>query len=584
MEALLIWSLKASGLLVVVFAIYYFLFRNNTAFQLRRILLLSILAICSLAPFIELEVNESQPQIVQKAYEAQRFITGPIAPVQAEPEVFYGIEEPELVPKKFDWAKLFQNVYLAGMVITLAILFFEIVRVLILLITAQRDSTLGRNVFRHRSVKSPFSFGKWIFIPMHTQYSHSAWAIILKHELVHVNQRHTADLLLARLFQSLLWYNPIIYVLQNELKGLHEAQADDGVLQQFDFKTYANTLMNVSLATQEISVTHSFAVVSSFSKRLKLMKTHKTRLGKTLGILSLFAILSFGIIGWTTLKGQDKKSSVDEGFEMVDNGLASVRTPEGFKNFRVQMIKEGEIHKLIEAHSKAMELLKKEHLGANLNFKYFKAANFQPYFESYRPGYKPLYVTQLTDDQKLEFYNQVKNDTLTYAFDMDDVLGNKRRYITYSEEVEDLQEIIQENYNYLMIYESEPSRLKFDESKVYSPEQVDELPQVMGGIENLAKAIALDITIPKELDLTQLPRTVDFEFIVQGGTTISHLNLLTELKGSDEKTEPYYKFFGTVHNALRAKVSALYPWKRGVKDGKEVLVRMKISIPTRYML
>ena len=100
-------------------------------------------------------------------------------------------------------------------------------------------------------------------------------------------------------------------VLQNELKGLHEAQADDGVLQQFDFKTYASALMNVSLATQEISVTHSFAVVSSFSKRLKLMKTHKTRLGKTLGFLSLFTILSFGIVGWTTLKSQEKDTSKD---------------------------------------------------------------------------------------------------------------------------------------------------------------------------------------------------------------------------------------------------------------------------------
>jgi len=585
MEALFIWSLKVSGLLVVVFSIYYFLFRGNTAFQLRRTLLLVLLGVCSMAPFLELEVSESQPQIVQKAYEAQRFIARPVNPVKTESEAFYGIEEPRLTSQKFDWKGLFLKAYLVGIAITLAILLFEIMRVFVLLISAQRDTTLGRNVFRHRSVKSPFSFGRWIFIPKHTQYPESSWPIILRHELVHVNQKHTLDLILTRLFQSLLWYNPIIYLMQKELKAMHEAQADDGVLEQYDFKTYANALMNVSLATQEISLTHSFAVVSSFSKRLKLMKTHKTRLGKTLGVLSLFTLLSFGIIGWTTLKGQEKGSSVQSGFEMVDDEVAAVLTEEGLKNFRVLMVKNGGIHKLSEAHSKALDLLKKESLGAEIEFKYFRAANFQPYFESYRPGYKPLYVTQVSDAQKLEIYNKAKNDTLTYSSSGKDANGTPIvTYTTYAEEIDDLKEIIQENYNYLMIYEAGPSRINFDESEVYNADEVDELPQVMGGIDNLAKAIALDVTIPEALDLTKLPRTVDFEFIVQGGTTISHLNLLTELKGSDKENEPYYKFFGTVHNALRAKVSALYPWKRGIKNGKEVLVRMKISIPTRYML
>lgn len=584
MEALLIWSLKVSGLLIVVFTIYYFLFRNNTTFQLRRVLVFSLLAICSLAPFLELEVTESQPQIIHKAYQAQRFFSQPISPVKAEPEMFYGIEEPRLVSQKFDWVKLFQKLYLAGIGITLAILLLEIARVLILLISAQKDSTLGRNVFRHHSVKSPFSFGRWIFIPKHTQYTESAWAIIVRHELVHVNRKHTADLLLARLFQSVLWYNPIIYVLQNELKSIHEAQADDGVLQLFDFKTYASTLMNVSLATQEISITHSFAVTSSFSKRLRLMKTHKTRLVKTLGFLSLLIVLCYGIIGWTTLKGQEKSGSEGVGFDMVDDKTALLRTPEGFKQFRIQMIKDGDIHKLVESHAKALDLLKKENFGSDIMFQYFRAANFQPYFESYRPGYKPLYITQITDSQKLELYNLVKNDTLTRSYDKDANNSVSARYITYSEGIEDLKQVIQENYNYLMIYEAGPRRLVFDESEVYNPEQVDELPQVMGGIDNLAKAIALEITIPEGMDLTKLPKTVDFEFIVQGGTTISHLNLLTELKGSEKQNESYYKFFGTIHNAFRAKVSSLYPWKRGIKNGKEVLVRMKISIPTRYML
>lgn len=303
MEALFVWSLKASGLLVVLFSVYYFLFRNNTAFQLRRMLILSLIGICLIAPFLELEVSENQSQIVQQAYEIQRIITQPIAPAKAEPEKSLTVTALELTYSKFEWKSLLLKTYLVGIAISLAFLLFEIIRVFALLLSSQKDSTLGRNVFRHHAVKSPFSFGRWIFIPKHARYPESSWAIILRHELVHVGQKHTLDLILTKLVQSLLWYNPIIYVLQREFKAMHEALADDNVLQQFDFKTYAGTLMNVSLATQEISVTHSFAVTSSFSKRLKLMKTHRTKLKTTLLSIVAISLFSFGIIGWSSLKG-----------------------------------------------------------------------------------------------------------------------------------------------------------------------------------------------------------------------------------------------------------------------------------------
>mgnify|MGYP001257615716 FL=1 len=141
-----------------------------------------------------------------------------------------------------------------------------------------------------------------------------------------------------------------------------------------------------------------------------------------------------------------------------------------------------------------------------------------------------------------------------------------------------------ESIQSIMIYESTPVSLEYDESSIFSPEEVDVLPQVMGGLENLAKTIALEIKLPEGIDRSRLPKTIDFEFVVQGGQSISHLNLLTEMAGSDKRNRAYYLFFGQVHDTLRSKIASLYPWKRGVKDGKEVLVRMKIYIPTRYMM
>ncbi|NVK85155.1 MAG: M56 family metallopeptidase [Cytophagia bacterium] len=583
MEALLIWSLKASGLLVILFLIYYLLFQNNTAFQLRRFLLISLLALCSVAPLLKIEVTDAEPKIVQQAYQIQQSIVKPISSEKEGPISPIEYKQADTSTQSTDWMAILIKVYLIGIGLSLAIFLLELIRVFVLSISAEKDYTLGKNIFRHAYVKSPFSFGKWIFIPKLTQYADSSWAIILRHELVHINQKHSLDLILIRLIQSIIWYNPIIYLFQKELKAIHEAQADEEVLEQFDFKTYASTLMNVSLSSQQVQITHSFAVISSLSKRLKLMKTHKTRIRTTIISLLIISTFSIGIVSWSSLKAQDKKSE-DKGYILNDEETATILTEEGIKNFRIASFENGYAYKLINSHLKVLNVLESENPESTLRYRYFKNNIFHAYLESYLPGQKPLYITEVSDEQKKELYNLIKDDTVSFG-------GNKLpngtytiHYYAFKDFIKSLDEVINKNFNYLMIYESSKTQLNYDEKLVFDPEEVDVLPEVVGGIENLVKTIAFDITIPEDISKDQLPETIDFEFVVQGGKNISHLNLLTELKGTDKKNKPYYLFFGKVHNHLRGKIATIYPWKRGVKDGKEVLVRMKISIPTKYMM
>lgn len=326
MEALLIWSLKSSAILAIVFACYYFLFRNNTVFKLRRTLLLLILGLSCLAPLFEIQVSqEEQPVIIQQAAQLKSSTIGqiklaPIQEVSIQPHA-----TPEGQGQTIDWRSVILYAYLIGILVSLALLLFELGKVVYLKFTGSRAPEMGRNVIAHSSITSPFSFNKTIFIPKKHDFSDTTWKTISIHEQAHIDKRHSLDLLFARLLQALFWFNPIIYLLQKDLRTVHEAQADEEVLKNIGFSAYAQTLMQVSLPGYQLPVAHSFAVISSFSKRLKLMKTHRTKLKTTLLSIVAISLFSFGIIGWSSLKGQEEAiTSRTESFEKAQTKFKSM--------------------------------------------------------------------------------------------------------------------------------------------------------------------------------------------------------------------------------------------------------------------
>ena len=180
---------------------------------------------------------------------------------------------------------------------------------------------LGKNVISHPSVKYPFSFWKWIFIPESVDYSESEWTVIQEHENLHLKQKHTVDILCAALAQCVLWYHPAIYLFQKGMKANHEALADSAVLKSTNFGRYSEVLLALSLRTSTITLTHSFALISSLSKRLKVMKLKKTSKRSTYASLISFVALVLFIASQTVSYGQNKaeNSSIKNNTVMDNN-------------------------------------------------------------------------------------------------------------------------------------------------------------------------------------------------------------------------------------------------------------------------
>ena len=107
---------------------------------------------------------------------------------------------------------------------------------------------------------TPFSFFGNIYInaSLHTE---AELEQILAHELTHVRQVHSLDVLVSEMLCNLFWFNPATWLLKREIRQNLEFLADNKVLESgFDSKTYQYHLLQLAYQTPELKITNKFNV------------------------------------------------------------------------------------------------------------------------------------------------------------------------------------------------------------------------------------------------------------------------------------------------------------------------------------
>jgi hypothetical protein len=138
----------------------------------------------------------------------------------------------------------------------------------------------------------PFSFINSIFINQHA-HNEAELKEIIRHELIHVRQKHSADMLFAELLCLLNWYNPFAWLIRKTIRQNLEFIADEQVLKNgFDKKQYQYLLLKV-IGVPQFSIATNFNFIS-LKKRIAMMnkdKTARVQLVRFLGIVPLLAIV-----------------------------------------------------------------------------------------------------------------------------------------------------------------------------------------------------------------------------------------------------------------------------------------------------
>ncbi|WP_396635805.1 TonB family protein [Maribacter sp. R77961] len=143
-----------------------------------------------------------------------------------------------------------------------------------------------------------FSFFKSIFLG--DQLAKKEYDAIISHEMVHIKQRHSLDLLFFELMRIMGWFNPLVYVYQNRIAELHEFIADSKVPKTERAAHYELLLLQV-FETQNISFVNQFFKSSLIKKRIVMLQKSKSKKVWQLKYLLLVPVL-LGMLGYTSME------------------------------------------------------------------------------------------------------------------------------------------------------------------------------------------------------------------------------------------------------------------------------------------
>ncbi len=126
--------------------------------------------------------------------------------------------------------------------------------------------------------KAPCSFGNNIFINPE-KYDWETYSQILLHEKIHIQQRHSFDILIAELVLVLQWFNPFAWLYRTEVESNLEFLTDDAVLEhkEVERSSYQMSLLKVSAPHLSLGITTNYNQ-SLLKKRILMMNAKKSNI------------------------------------------------------------------------------------------------------------------------------------------------------------------------------------------------------------------------------------------------------------------------------------------------------------------
>ncbi|AXY76157.1 hypothetical protein D3H65_20140 [Paraflavitalea soli] len=185
----------------------------------------------------------------------------------------------------------------------------------------------------------PFSTRSAIYVNRHLHAEHELKEII-RHEFIHVKQRHSMDLWWGELLCILNWYNPFAWLIRKAMRQNLEFIADHQVLQSgLDRKQYQYLLLKVTgIAPFSIATNFNF---SSLKKRIVMMNKNKSANVHLMRFLFILPLLVVVLLAFRKVAISNSPSYVDK--KITDTvPVKEINVEEDFKQKGIKriMIKE----------------------------------------------------------------------------------------------------------------------------------------------------------------------------------------------------------------------------------------------------
>jgi hypothetical protein len=305
---MIIYLVKSIILLALLFGLYKFLLENEKMHRFNRFFLLFALVFGLTAPLISFEVTPEQSIAGIKMQHMERVGNAPAEAISRS-------VEPLILPKQeaalnTEISPVVASESSRSLSTTDILLGIYGLVTLFLLIRFAGGLFEIRSKVKSGSLKetddatlvllnepiTPQSFFNFIFLDREQFESGKIETEVLDHELIHVRQLHSFDVLLIEFLKVIFWFNPLLYFFKHSIQLNHEFLADESVVNNgSSVSDYQNLLLRFSTGNKPMSTTSSINY-SLTKKRFIMMSSSKSilrALPKMLLAVSMLSMLTF---------------------------------------------------------------------------------------------------------------------------------------------------------------------------------------------------------------------------------------------------------------------------------------------------
>lgn len=335
------YFLEVSVSLGLFYLLYFLLFRKDTFFQRNRFYLLGSALLSLLIPLLDFN-----------AYQA------PIAlPVRMLDTVIVGVQQDiefSFSDYFYPFAMLIYGIFASLMLLRFML---SIKKVMNYITTKKAIAKNGYHLINTEGERPTASFMQYLFwdnsVDLKPQDAHK----ILQHELTHIKEKHSYDLLFMEILQIAFWFHPLVYRYKKELQKQHEFIADASVINNENLNSYTQLIVQRLFTELNLNLVHSFNNSSLIKNRIEMIKRTKTP--NFLKFKTVLAIPVIAILFMTY--------ACDDSVSSMGNDEVIVKKE---KNSSLNSDIDTEVYEVVDNAASPIEGMKSvyQHIGKNLEY------------------------------------------------------------------------------------------------------------------------------------------------------------------------------------------------------------------------
>lgn len=288
MNDFLYYLIKISIAFSILYILYKFCFSKMTFHSLNRVILLFTLPLSLVIPFINIELITTTPihvTDVSKLFNDFEPISNNIIATQN-------------IKNSFNIIGFMLLIYGVGLAFGLLKFSFNLFKLTQLKQNGKTIKEYNYSIIR-TDIKLPFSFFRWIYIPLNFQEKNND--SIIKHEKLHGELWHTLDLIFTELYRIVFWFNPFVYMFHKDLKTVHEYQVDAILIKGGVKKSdYLQLMLNNIIAPYKFIGLYNYFNGLTIKKRVNMITKNKNSRWQLLRYFLIIPVIAIMTMSFTS--------------------------------------------------------------------------------------------------------------------------------------------------------------------------------------------------------------------------------------------------------------------------------------------